>query len=130
MTPRVVPDLNPLRLILWGAADNLRANSKLTSSEYCMPLLGVIFLRHATNRYDVAAAQILAEQAAGKMPKRTLVKGDFLKRRALLLPKEARYDELLKLPKGANLGTALVKAMDAIEREFVSSLSQELLIVG
>jgi len=39
---------------LWAAADNLRANSKLTSSEYCMPVLGVIFLRHATNRYVAA----------------------------------------------------------------------------
>lgn len=110
--------IEQLETDLWAAADNLRANSKLTSSEYCMPVLGVIFLRHATNRYDAAAAQITAEQAAGKMPKRALVKGDFLKRRALLLPKEARYDELLKLPKGASLGTAIVKAMDAIERDF------------
>ncbi len=111
-------NIEQLEADLWAAADNLRANSKLTSSEYCMPVLGVIFLRHATNRYDAAAAQIAAEQAAGQMPKRALVKGDFLKRRALLLPKEARYDELLKLPKGANLGTAIVKAMDAIERDF------------
>ena len=49
---------------LWEAADQLRANSKLTSSEYCMPVLGVIFLRHATNRFeaeeetDAAAARI------------------------------------------------------------------------
>lgn len=111
-------EIEQLETDLWAAADNLRANSKLTSSEYCMPVLGVIFLRHATNRYDAAATQIAAEQASGKMPKRALVKGDFLKRRALLLPKEARYDELLKLPKGANLGTAIVKAMDAIERDF------------
>ena len=110
--------IEQLETDLWAAADNLRANSKLTSSEYCMPVLGVIFLRHATNRYDAAAAQIAAEQAAGKMPKRTLVKGDFLKRRALLLPKDARYDALLKLPQGASLGTAIVKAMDAIERDF------------
>ena len=54
---------------LWAAADNLRANSKLTSSEYCMPVLGVIFLRHATNRYDAASRQIAEEQAAGKVPK-------------------------------------------------------------
>lgn len=110
--------IEQLETDLWAAADNLRANSKLTSSEYCMPVLGVIFLRHATNRYDAAAAQIAAEQAAGRMPKRTLVKGDFLKRRALLLPQEARYDALLKLPQGANLGTAIVRAMDAIERDF------------
>jgi type I restriction enzyme M protein len=58
------------------------------------------------------------------MPKRTLVKGDFLKRRALMLLKEARYDELLKLPKGSSLGTALVNAMNAIERGFEPLLNQ------
>ena len=51
---------------LWAAADNLRANSKLTSSEYCMPVLGLIFLRHASNRFDEALRQIKADQAAGK----------------------------------------------------------------
>jgi type I restriction enzyme M protein len=111
-------DIEKLEDSLWAAADNLRANSKLTSSEYCMPVLGVIFLRHATNRYDAARAEIAAAQAAGKMPKRPLVMSDFKKRRALMLPKEARYDELLKLPKGTNLGAALVEAMNAIERDF------------
>ena len=103
---------------LWEAADQLRANSKLTSSEYCMPVLGVIFLRHATNRYQAALQAIEADQAAGKSPKRPLVKGDFIKRRALMLPEVARYDYLLKLPSGANLGTALVEAMNAIEADF------------
>lgn len=103
---------------LWEAADQLRANSKLTSSEYCMPVLGVIFLRHATNRYQAALQAIQADQAAGKMPKRLLVKGDFIKRRALMLPEIARYDHLLKLPSGANLGAALVDAMNAIEADF------------
>ena len=103
---------------LWDAADNLRANSKLTAGEYCMPVLGVIFLRHATNRYQDALREIQADQAAGKMPKRPLTAADFKKRRALMLPKEARYDSLLALPKGADLGTALVEAMHAIERDF------------
>ncbi len=103
---------------LWAAADNLRANSKLTSSEYCMPVLGLIFLRHATNRYDEALRQIKADQASGKMPKRAIVKGDFLKRRALQLPKQAHYNELLKLPTEASLGKAITSAMDAIERDF------------
>jgi type I restriction enzyme M protein len=110
--------IEQLETDLWAAADNLRANSKLTSSEYCMPVLGVIFLRHATNRYDDAVRQIEADQAAGTMPKRPLVKGDFLKRRALQLPPEARYDTLLALPTGSNLGSAIVNAMDAIERDF------------
>ncbi|MEI8290998.1 MAG: class I SAM-dependent DNA methyltransferase, partial [Verrucomicrobiota bacterium] len=104
---------------LWDAADNLRANSKLTSSEYCMPVLGVIFLRHATNRYDAVIRQIEADKASGKIPKGTpITRAHFISRRALLLPKEARYDELLKLPKGTNLGTALIEAMNAIEKDF------------
>jgi type I restriction enzyme M protein len=124
MSQNALQNLSQLEDSLWAAADNLRANSKLTSSEYCMPVLGVIFLRHATNRYDAASRQIAAEQTAGTMPKRPLVKQDFIKRRALMLPKEARYDELLKLPKGANLGAALVEAMNAIERDFEPLLNQ------
>lgn len=42
-------DIEKLETDLWEAADNLRANSKLTSSDYFMPVLGVIFLRHAAN---------------------------------------------------------------------------------
>ena len=118
MTQNQLQDIEQLEDRLWAAADQLRANSKLTSGEYFMPVLGIIFLRHATNRYDAARRQIAGDQAAGKMPKRPLVKQDFLKRRALMLPKEARFDELLKLPKGTNLGAALVEAMNAIEREF------------
>lgn len=83
-----------------------------------MPVLGVIFLRHATNRYQSALLAIAADQASGKMPKRPPVKGDFIKRRALMLPEAARYDNLLKLPAGANLGKALVDAMHAIEADF------------
>jgi len=60
-------NVNQLEDSLWKAADNLRANSGLASNEYCMPVLGVIFLRHATNRYDAASRQIAEAQAAGKM---------------------------------------------------------------
>lgn len=117
-------NIEQLESNLWDAADNLRANSKLTAGEYCMPVLGVIFLRHATNRYHDALREIQADQALGKMPKRSLTAADFKKRRALMLPKEARYDALLALPKGANLGTALVDAMNAIERDFTPLLNQ------
>ena len=117
-------NIEHLEADLWDAADNLRANSKLTAGEYCMPVLGVIFLRHATNRYNMALCEIEADQAAGKMPKRAPINADFKKRRALMLPKEARYDTLLALPKGSDLGTALVKAMEAIERDFEPLLNQ------
>jgi type I restriction enzyme M protein len=111
-------DIEKLERDLWEAADSLRANAHKPSSEYCMPVLGVIFLRHATNRYDVARAEIARDQAAGLMPKRPLNKSDFLKRRALMLPKVARYDELMRLPKGEDFGAAIVAAMNAIEIEF------------
>src|ERR1035437_339624 len=117
-------DIEKLEADLWKAADDLRANAHKASSEYCMPVLGVIFLRHATNRYDAACREIAQDQAAGKMPRRPLNKSDFLKRRALMLPKEARYDELMRLPKGEDFGAALVAAMNAIEREFEPLVNQ------
>ncbi len=80
---------------LWEAADQLRANSKLTSSDYFMPVLGVIFLRHAANRFDSATLQIQEDQAKGKMPKRPIVKADYIRRRALWLPESARYDNIM-----------------------------------
>lgn len=118
MTPSEFDSIQRLETELWSAADNLRANSKLTSSEYCMPVLGVIFLRHATTRYENALAEIEAAQASGETPKRPLVRADFIKRRALMLPAEARYDHLLALPKSENLGSALIAAMEGIERDF------------
>ena len=118
MIHNILHDIEQLEASLWEAADQLRANSKLTSSEYCMPVLGVIFLRHASNRYEVARRQIEADQAAGKMPRRSLVKSDFIKRRALMLPEQARYNVLLERPKDKQLGAALVEAMNAIENEF------------
>ena len=87
MSANAFQNIAKIEASLWEAADQLRANSKLTSSEYCMPVLGVIFLRHATNRYQAALTAIQADQAAGKMPKRPLVKGDFIMRRALMLPR-------------------------------------------
>lgn len=103
---------------LWKLADDLRANSNLASNEYFMPILGLLFLRQASNRYYEAVKAIEADQAAGKMPKRPLTDADFAKRRALNLPAKARYDALLELEKGADLGAALNGAMEAVEKHF------------
>ena len=103
---------------LWKVADNLRANSNLASNEYFMPILGLIFLRHATNRYYAAMAAIEEDMAAGKMPERPLVEADFTRRRALMLPKAARYDVLIEMPKDGNLGAAVTSAMEAVEDHF------------
>ena len=119
MTDHSLQDIQKIESSLWEAADQLRANSKLTSSEYCMPILGIISLRHATNRYNAVMERIAGEKASGKLPKGLpITKAHFVSRRALMLPKMARYDELLRLPSGSDLGTALVAAMDAIEKDF------------
>ncbi len=103
---------------LWKIADDLRANSGLASNEYFMPILGLIFLRHATNRFYEAKAAIDGDKAAGRMPDRTLIEADFTRRRALMLPEAARYDALLKRPKDGKLGAALTAAMEAVEATF------------
>ncbi len=103
---------------LWKVADNLRANSNLASNEYFMPILGLIFLRHATNRYYEALAAIEEDKAAGKMPERPLIESDFTQRRALMLPRAARYDVLLQMPKRGDLGISVTTAMEAVENHF------------
>ena len=103
---------------LWKVADNLRANSNLASNEYFMPVLGLIFLRQATNRYYAACDEIERDMAAGAMPRRELIEADFSKRRAMMLPKEARYDVLLESRKDGTLGAAVTAAMDAVEERF------------
>jgi len=113
-------DIERLEADLWRAADNLRANSKLTSSDYFMPVLGVIFLRHAANRFEAAARQIEQDQAAGRMPMRKVLPADYLARRALWLPERARYDWIMQEAaiSGTDLAKLVTDAMTAIEAEF------------
>jgi type I restriction enzyme M protein len=105
---------------LWEAADNLRANSKLTSSDYFMPVLGVIFLRHAANRFEAAAKQIEQDQASGQMPKRKVLPADYIRRRALWLPETARYDYIMSKATTdvSGLPAIVTQAMNAIEADF------------
>src|SRR5262249_12984761 len=112
-------DIEKLEADLWEAADNLRANSKLTSSDYFMPVLGVIFLRHAANRFEAAKRQIEADQASGRMPKRKVLPQDYIRRRALWLAEKARYDGIMeKASSGGDLPVLLKEAMEAIEEDF------------
>ncbi|MCF6113405.1 type I restriction-modification system subunit M [Mesorhizobium muleiense] len=111
-------DIERFEAELWKIADELRANSGLASNEYFMPILGLIFLRHSTNRFYEANAAINADKAAGRMPDRLPIEADFTRRRALMLPEAARYDELLKRPKDGKLGAALTAAMEAVEEHF------------
>ncbi len=113
-------DIEKLEADLWEAADNLRANSKLTSSDYFMPVLGVIFLRHAANRFKAAHRQIESDQTSGKMPKRKVLPADYIARRSLYLPEKARYDWIMQQAavSGADLPRLITEAMTAIETDF------------
>ena len=113
-------DIEKLETDLWKAADNLRANSKLTSGDYFMPVLGIIFLRHAANRFKAARRQIDADQTSGKMPKRKVLPADYIARRSLYLPEKAHYDWIMQQAavSGADLPKLVTEAMTAIESEF------------
>lgn len=113
-------NIKKLEISLLEAADNLRANSKLTSSDYFMPVLGVIFLRHAANRFEAAHRQIEADRASGKMPRRKIQPADYIARRALYLPEQSRFDWIMQQAGGGgtDLPKLIIEAMKAIEEEF------------
>jgi type I restriction enzyme M protein len=104
--------LKELENRLWNAADNLRANSGLRSSEYSTPVLGLIFLKYADQRFGQAKARLEAEYSSEEIePLHYQDAG------VLYLPDEARFSTLLHLPEDADLGKAVNDAMRAIEEE-------------
>jgi type I restriction enzyme M protein len=98
---------------LWGAADELRANSKLKSSEYSVPVLGLIFLRYADHKFAEAEKK-LSQQTSGR---RKIGKTDYQAQGVLYIPEKARFATLLSLPEGTDIGKAINDAMKAIETE-------------
>ena len=103
---------------LWEAADQLRANSKLTSTEYYMPVLGLIFLRHAYTRFLMVKEDI--EKALPKRGSvtRALTKDDFIRKNSLFLREESQFDYLLNLSSDKDLGGAINNAMEVIEKDY------------
>lgn len=111
--------LRQLEAELWKAADQLRANSKLTASEYSMPVLGLIFLRHAYNRFLKAKEEVEASlpfhPVRGRRP---VNKKDFEEKNAMFLPEQAQFEYLVSLPESAEIGEAIDHAMKLIEDEY------------
>ncbi|MBN1633078.1 MAG: N-6 DNA methylase, partial [Ignavibacteria bacterium] len=109
-------ELRKLEAELWRAADQLRANSKLTATEYSMPVLGLIFLRHAYNRFlrvkDEVEKNLPVHPRRGR---REINQKDFEAKNAMFLPEISRFDYLVNLPEETNLGDAINEAMKAIE---------------
>jgi type I restriction enzyme M protein len=98
---------------LWDAADELRANSKLKSSEYSIPVLGLIFLRYA----DYKFSQVDKELQGQTTGRRQIGKIDYQARGVIYLPTEARWSRLIRLPESENIGKAINDAMRLIEAE-------------
>lgn len=91
-------NIRKLESELWESADLLRAGSKLTSNQYCMPVLGLIFLRYAYSRFKMVEAEILKGRPSRGGRVMPVEASDFAAKSALYLPKEAQYDYLLNLP--------------------------------
>lgn len=124
-------NIRKLETELWESADLLRSGSKLTSNQYCMPVLGLIFLRYAYSRFKTVEAEILKNRPMRGGRVIPVEKSDFAAKSALFLPKEAQYDYLLNLPEDVasanikdkdghiikSLGEAVNNAMQLIEAQ-------------
>jgi len=111
-----IQELKQLENDLWRSADTLRANSDLKATEYSTPVLGLIFLKFADNKYRRNEKVILAQYAKLKGTRREKQVSEIaIGKCGFYLPDHARYDYLLKLPEEQDIAKAIKKAMEAIE---------------
>ena len=103
-------NIKKLEAELWESADLLRQGSKLTSSQYCMPVLALLFLRYAYSRFKMVEAEILQNRPSRGGRVMPVEPSDFEAKSALFLPREAQYDYLVNLP--ANIADAGLKTKD------------------
>ncbi|WP_129596554.1 type I restriction-modification system subunit M [Methanohalophilus profundi] len=103
---------------LWKSADNLRANSNYASNEYFMPVMGLIFLRHAHSRFLSVKEEL--EQSLPKRGGKTrpLTKEDFSGKGAIYLKPESQFDYLVELPDSEDRSQAVFDAMESIENDY------------
>ncbi len=104
-------DLAKVRATLWEAADELRANSKLTPVQYRDPVLGLVFLAYAENRFDAVRAEVEAKASA----RNPVTIADYKAKSVLYVPEESRLSYLVNLPEGADIGKAVDDAIKAVE---------------
>jgi len=103
---------------LWKAADTLRANSNYASNEYFLPVMGLIFLRHAYSRFLKVKREVEADLPKRGGKTRSLTKEDFLCKGAIYLQEKAQFDFLVALPDSVNRSTSLMEAMLSIEGDY------------
>ena len=103
---------------LWSAADTLRANSNYASNEYFMPVMGLVFLRHAYSRYLAVKDCIEASLPSRGGVKRALTKEDFSKKSSIFLQPKAQFDYLVGLKDSDDRAKAIIDAMESIETDY------------
>jgi len=106
----MITNIKKLEAELWESADLLRQGSKLTSSQYCMPVLALLFLRYAFSRFKLVEAEILQSRPSRGGRVMPIEASDFAAKSALFLPREAQYDYLVNLPE--NIADAGLKTKD------------------
>ena len=110
-------NIRKLEADLWESADLLRAGSKLTSSQYCMPVLALLFLRYAYSRFKMVEAELLKNRPSRGGRVMPVEPSDFAAKSALYLPREAQFDYLVNLPDDKPLGEAVNHAMTLVEEQ-------------
>lgn len=103
-------NIRKLEADLWESADLLRAESKLTSNQYCMPVLGLIFLRYAYSRYKMVEEELMKSRPVRAGRALPIESADFREKSAIYLPEQARYSYLINLPD--DVKTAALKNID------------------
>lgn len=101
---------------LWDAADQFRANSGLKAQEYSGPILGLIFLRFAEVRFAVRRSELESAGASSRRGTRVDEPGAYHAEGILYLSPEARFDYLLTLPEGEDVGRKVNDAMREVEK--------------
>jgi type I restriction enzyme M protein len=115
-----VDNIGEVETRLWSSADNLRANSNFASNEYFLPVMGLIFLRHAYSRFLKVRAEIEPTLPKRGGQARALTKEDFSGHGAIYLRPTAQFDHLASLPESADRAKAIIGAMESIEADYES----------
>jgi type I restriction enzyme M protein len=102
---------------LWDAADQLRANSGLTSQQYSTPVLGLIFLRFAEARFEKRHKQLEKSAASSRRGSQVEEPSAYHAEGVIYLAPKARFEYLLALPEGGNVGSKVNEAMRTIEKD-------------
>jgi type I restriction-modification system DNA methylase subunit len=111
-------NIEALEKRLWSSADNLRANSPYASNEYFLPVMGLIFLRHAYSRYLAVKDGIEASLPKRSGKTRPLTREDFSRKGAIFLRPKAQFEYLVNLPDNKDRAQAIINAMESIEEDY------------